>query len=301
VRLLRLLAASAIPLTQAVLAQRAGLNLSGVGRSIAALEELGIVEYTGAGARRSISMRWTHPLAPAIKAIFDAERARFTEIVERLREAGKHLRGAVRAIWIQGPVATGTDRVGQPLVLGVLASARELQSILDALAKPIDVISEDLDVTIECRGVTMADIEAMPSRDAEALDVVIPIVGPPPDLLTGRAKKTARRTRSHADIDADALARAEYIAALLRRDPGLVDRARDFLEKRMATGSASELRDLKEWDRILRTASPARLRQILTEPGERGARLRQSMPFLEAVPPEEQVNVSPRPRRNRKR
>ena len=292
VRLLRLLAESSFPLSQAVLAQRAGLNVSGVGRSIAALEEVGVVEYSGVGARRSIGLRSAHPLAPAIKALFEAERRRFTEIVERLRQAAKQLPDFMRSIWIQGPVAAGTDRVSDPLVLGVLAPGKDLQAVIDDLADPIDRISEEFDVTIECRGVTMADLEAMDSAESPALDMVIPIFGPSPNVLTGRAKPVKLPKKSHKELDAEALARAQSIVALLRRDPGLVDRARGFLKKRMATASANEKRDLREWDRILKTTSPARLRHLLVEPSERGTRLRQSMPFFDALPVEDQADVT---------
>jgi hypothetical protein len=40
---------------------------------------------------------------------------------------------------------------------------------------------------------------------------------------------------------------------------------------------------LVEWRQILRTQSPTRIRKLLVDPGERATRLRQTLPFLDAI------------------
>jgi hypothetical protein len=47
--------------------------------------------------------------------------------------------------------------------------------------------------------------------------------------------------------------------------------------------SLAEQRELREWDRVLQTMSLARLRRFLTDRGERATRLRQTLPFLDAL------------------
>jgi hypothetical protein len=97
--------------------------------------------------------------------------------------------------------------------------------------------------------------------------------------------------RRHADLDARGLGIARAIARQLRRDPALSARALACVEQRMASASPQERLELEEWAQLLRTASPARLRRFLVAPGERATRLRQTLPFLGILSPEERQTV----------
>jgi hypothetical protein len=97
--------------------------------------------------------------------------------------------------------------------------------------------------------------------------------------------------RRHADLDARALGIARAIARRLRHDPTLTKRALRFVEQRMAGASPQERHELDEWAHILRTASTARLRRLLVDPGERATRLRQTLPFLGILSPEQRRTV----------
>jgi hypothetical protein len=89
-----------------------------------------------------------------------------------------------------------------------------------------------------------------------------------------------RNIRMHGDHDARSLALGKKIADRLAHDPSLVPRARAQIQDRWRKASGRERKELQEWRRILDTATPARLRKILSDPGERGIRLRQTLPFL---------------------
>jgi hypothetical protein len=88
----------------------------------------------------------------------------------------------------------------------------------------------------------------------------------------------------HGDHDARSLALGKKIADRLVRDPSLIARARARIQDRWNKASARERKELDEWKRILDTATPARLRKILSDSGERGTRLRQTLPFLGVIP-----------------
>ena len=69
-------------------------------------------------------------------------------------------------------------------------------------------------------------------------------------------------------------------------------RARAFITSRLTKAAPGEQRELREWDRILRTMSTARLRRFLVDPGERATRLRQTLPFVGALTAEERARVA---------
>jgi hypothetical protein len=290
VRLLRVLVQSEHAVGKSVLARQAGLNASGVGRSIVALEEVGIVEYAGSGSGRGVALRREHPLAPALATLFAAERRRFEEIQERLTQIAHRLPGPPMSVWIEGPVTRGTDTIDDPLVVGFLAAAGKVEETRTALSESLDSLIEDLDVTIESRGFTKADLVAMDRESRDGLHQAILLVGAPPTFVTGTWKRVKPRT-SHSDVDKEALGRAKEIADLLRHDPGVAVRALEFVRARLVRASANERKELLEWDRLLKTSNLARLRRSLVANNEHGRRLRQTMPFFDTLRPDEQPRV----------
>jgi len=61
--------------------------------------------------------------------------------------------------------------------------------------------------------------------------------------------------------------------------------------RRLARATPPERRELREWDRVLETMSLAQLRRFLTDRSERATRLRQTLPFLDALSPAERKAV----------
>lgn len=82
----------------------------------------------------------------------------------------------------------------------------------------------------------------------------------------------------HRLIEARSLAMHCLIARKIAADPRLLDIARRNLEGWIARYGGSPPRALEEWRAILRRPWPE-IAALITNPGETGARLRQSSPF----------------------
>lgn len=288
VRMLRVLTESRAPLSAAELARRTLLQRSSVHRALTALEATGLVARVGAGARSQLQLSSDHPLAPAIEALFSAERGRVTTIVSGLKAAGAALRPPPTAVWLEGPVANGSDRPGDAVVLRLIDRAATLPDATDMLRAAVEELERRMDVTIEVRGSTPADVAALLPGEYDRLRGAIPLLGVPPAGFLGETQPTpGRRIRSHADLDARARAIAAAIADKIARHPSLVETARARIALRLPAASPGERKELEEWDRILRSTSTARLRQLLVDPGERATRLRQSLPFVDILTDEE--------------
>lgn len=297
VRILRTLAESEIPLSASEIARCSGLGLAGVAKSTASLSDTGIVERVGSGSRSPTRLRLEHPLAEPLRDLFRRERAYFDTLLARLRATAARIDPAPLAIWIEGDVAKCEDRAGDPLIIGVLAPSAAVDRAREALAGVIEPLEQEFDVTLEVRAYAPADLEAMTPEESSRLVDVIPLLGiQPRAALSSRAARGASmaspRIRSHADADARGRAFARAIADRLRTDPSLVSRARAYVTARLNAASAGEQRELREWDRILRTMSAARLRKFLIDPGERATRLRQTLPFLGVLTPEERERLA---------
>ncbi|MGH7720755.1 MAG: winged helix-turn-helix domain-containing protein [Gemmatimonadaceae bacterium] len=289
VRILRALAQTDTPLSASELARRTRLGIAGVGKALRALVETGVVELVGVGTRRPARLRPRHPFAGTIRALFQAEAERVGQMIARLREAARRVSPPPKAVWIQGPVATEQDRLSDAVVVGILAASGEIERARAALEEEIERIERHLDVAVEVLGHTMADLVSASQSDLRVMREVIPLLGPPPlSLLPHDGDATGARTpragrRSHVDADARARSIAAAIAERLETDPSLVQRARAQVAQRMPSASSGERRELREWDRILRTMSLPQLRRFLVDGGERAMRLRQSLPFAGAL------------------
>ncbi len=313
VRLLRVLSRTTLPMSATEIASQAAITLSGVGRALGALEQTGIIEFVGVGRRRPIQLRRAHPLAPVLDALFAAEARRVDTIFARIRAAAEAIMPAPRSVWVEGPVARGSDGAGDPVVVGVLAGVKELDATVDALVAALTPLEIEEDVSIEVRGRTTADLAITTERERRELDAVLLLLGPPPLALVSseRARELVGRRRgarpvSHATLDERARSLGAAVAAKLSHDPSLVERARAYIAHRLLQASPGERRELQEWDRILRTMSLPRLRRFLVEPSERATRLRQTLPFVGVLTPAEreaamESTAAPAPRSSARR
>ena len=296
VRILRVLAAGDTPLSASEIARRTQLGLSGVGKAVGTLIDSGIVESVGSGSRSPVRLRDGHPLAVSLRELFRSEREQFEHLIERLRAVASQVKPLPQAVWVQGPAARGDDRTGDPLVIGLLAATSVLGRVRDAFDTEVEAVERDFDVTIETRAASMADLQAASPALLEELRDVMPLLGPPPlSLLSAKTSRGAARAesriRSHHDLDVRGRALASAIGERLRTDPSLVPRARTYIARRLTTASSGEQRELREWDRVLRTMSLAKLRRFLVDPGERATRLRQTLPFLGVLTPAEREQL----------
>jgi len=288
VRVLRVLSQLSAPISATELAKRAQLQRSSVHRATKSLEELGIVEYVGTAAHSQIVLREQNPLAKAIRQIFNAERDQYDGLLTALQKLAESISPPPIAVWLNGAAATGTDRPGEQLVITLVDQARRLHETTELVRKHSERIQKRYDIQIEVRGRTTADLDALDQEEAARLLSDVTLLGLPPGGVLSRYKALwkARNIRVHSDHDERALDYGRAVADAITKDPSLIDEARRFINRRWETASARERKELAEWKQILDSSSPARLRKVLVDPGERATRLRQTIPFVGLFSPE---------------
>lgn len=287
VRLLRLLTETHEPVSGTRLARAARLSAPGAYRALEELRAAGMVERLGTGPQGQFRLRKRHPLAAALVALFDAERRRVDRLLHDLRVAAAQLTPPPRAVWLVGPVADETDGPSDPLTIAVIAASSQVAELADALRVALTALEARHDVTIEVRGLSEADLAALPESQRTALANALVLLSLPPDAFFREARPARRLKRAagqgHRRHDQYLLHAARTIATKVRNDPTLVDRALRYIERRARAASVGERKELLEWKRILRTMSRPRLCEFLADPGPRATRLRQTLPFLDVL------------------
>jgi len=292
VRLLRVLALEPGPMTRSELGRRAGLEAKGAHLAASRLLREGILRTVGSGARQQVELEDRHPLAHPIQVLFRAEHDRVDRLIDGIKSAVKELAPNVDAAWIQGPFTTGQDRYGDPLVVGVLAGSAALPGVTRALREALRGLQSMEDTTIEVKGYTRADLAVLRPSESRHFAETVSIFGPPPIAFTEFGKlKALRNVVTHDMRDREQWLLAHEVAELLLLDPAKLRAAKDYVTKRLKTASPQERHELKEWQEILSSTSRARLQQLLLDPGERSTRLRQTLPFLEVLSPQERERI----------
>lgn len=285
VQILRILAHHRAPLGRSEASRHANLTRAGGLKAIQRLFAIGMIEVIGGGRTQQIRLRKEHPLASDLVELFQAEAARHEDLIEALKRRLAGLRPPPRAAWIEGPVATETDEYGEPLVLGLLADAREVDDLAEELRDLLVSEEREFDITIEVRPCTRADLSAA----HRASSVTLPLMGPAPTAFISDGEPEESRVRRHEDHDRTTLERARRLSEMLVREPTLRDRALEWLEERLSEDEAN--REYREWRRILDSASIPRLRRLLTSEDQRAVRLRQSLPFWPILTNEERAEI----------
>ncbi len=291
VRLLRVLSRTETPMTAGELARRAQLGRTSVYPALEALESTGIVEFIGAGVRRQLRFRSAHPLGRALVELFNAEAQRTTALVGALRESFAAISPRPSAAWLEG---LNDERGGEEsLSLWVVADPRSLPQLTDVLTDRISDIERRFGVQIAVSGLTRSEVEQRASVEPERLAQVVPLDGVPPMAFVTPAgrRSSSEAFRSHGEHDTRARRLAIAVAAKLKRDPTLVQRARARIVEREKHASSGERRELREWLKMLDTAAPGKLERILTGRSERATRLRQTLPALDLLTPSERKAV----------
>jgi DNA-binding transcriptional ArsR family regulator len=300
VRVLRVLAGTNEALSAAELSRRTLLHISGIGKALTALEETGIVEYVGTGSRQPVRLRGVHPLTEAVRLLFRAERQRADAVFNGISQAVQAVMPPPQSAWIQGPITTATDKPHEPVVLGIITGPLAVENTTETIRRALAALERELDVTIDVRTRTLADIMTTPTGEHGLLKHAIPVLGPPPLSLLDRATphegiRSMRGPTTHAELDERSLRFASGIAERLRHDPAIVERARAYVSQRLSLASRGEALELREWEHILATMSLPKLRHFLQDSGPRATRLRQSSPFLGVLTSEERDQLIARP------
>lgn len=94
--------------------------------------------------------------------------------------------------------------------------------------------------------------------------------------------------RTHQEIDARSLAMHRLVAAKIRRDPSLFEKARANLARWRVTACPSTLPYFVEWQRLMDVGMEVCL-QFATEDSERATAMRQASPFAGILTNEERL------------
>lgn len=279
VRVLRVLAERRTPISAAELSRQTQLQRSTVSRTLKQLDQLGVIDFTGVAPQAQAVLREPGMLAMAIRQLFDNEKARFDALLSGVQDAAGKLR--VISAWLGRSIGLGIDQPGDPVAIYVLDKPENVAISGQLLRQSLERLERKLDVTFEINELTLADLAT--TIGPEQLEGTTYLAGVPPIGLldsVNRVKRDDRRRRTaHSALDDAALARARRIADAIKRDPSLIDQARNYVDKRLRVASKGEKRELDEWRRILK-GSPAAIRKFLVDPRPRAIRLRQTMPFL---------------------
>ena len=288
VRVLRVILLSDIPIGVSEIARLAELQPSGVARVCARLGDLGVIEAVGRGPRnRQYRRSARFALRGPLVDLFSREHQRALGVMQELKAAVPARAPWAKSAWIEGPVALGTDRPGDPVVVGILVEPSAVDSTKVELGQALLSVESNHDVAIEIRVVTNADLEtADPQRLAE-LEHARPLMGPLPLDLIGIPQKprgtsrSSKRLHQHLDLRSKDIAR--LVADRIARDPSIVEDAKRYIDRRLPSASAGERLELQEWQNLLTSMSVPRLRRFLVQDDARAMRLRQSSPFLHAL------------------
>ncbi len=164
VRVLRALFAYGAPLSAVQLARDAGLTPQGVRYVLDGLVGQGVVSALGQGRSRLYAIEPAHPLARALKTLFTAERARWEELMKRVREC---LSGSeqVDAAWLYGSVARGEDGPASDIDLALVVGGAA-GDVADAVRDLLRPIEDEMRVTFSVVARSRADVLERAAEDS---------------------------------------------------------------------------------------------------------------------------------------
>lgn len=295
IRLLRVLYLTDIPVGVSELARQTSLQVGGVAKVCADLEDLGAIEVVGRGSHgRQYRRRPGFRLANQLQALFAEERAAIERMLEELRQAARGFGSTLRSCWIAGSFAAGTDTPADAIEVGAIVAPTDADDVKQALWTRLLDLQQRYDVVMELRVDTMADVLAAGADRLAALEHGILISGTPPGDLVAAATGGEGRTPSvttHGGLDERMKLLAGAIADRIRINPAIIEDTRHSITRRLPGASASERLALEEWQEVLEGMSTPRLRRFLLEDSARARRLRQSLPFHGVLTDEERRAV----------
>jgi DNA-binding transcriptional ArsR family regulator len=258
VSVLRVLNFNVEPMELSELAEPTGLRKEEIARTVALLEELGVVEGAGDGKRRQVRLSDVHPLASALSAIFYAESRRMKDVVVALLEAVTHVEPPPLAAWIQDPQAEDRELPANALIVALLGEERDFDAAVASFRKAVGDLERRAHVLLEFRGLTEAELAEATVDEADAFRCAGSLAGPHPDMIVESYRDQRRENPG--------------------RQPSLTH-AQPF-----------EGQDLHEWARSFLVRNAARRRNSLDD-GDRAERPRQALTVKGKLSQEEQDEI----------
>ena len=269
VRILRFLTDADISASVRRISENTGISVPGVHKALSSLVKTGLVSKDGSGHSFQYSLGRRSSLADAIVSLFAFERQRYDELLGRVRAALGESSPAPRSAWIEG----GQDRIGAPLVLGVLHGPGELGPYLRELRLAVSPIERDFELTIEFAGYTRADL-------ADRVPTVERLLSGIPPLPVPNDPSTPAAGGSPESRDARLQLRADIVSTMVEEDPTLIVRAGRWLDRQLEAGHGTADADLRAWRVLLDSYPRHRLAEFLRSGTPRAVRLSRSSPLL---------------------
>jgi hypothetical protein len=287
VAVLRELVSSAHPLSHSQLLERTNLSRQGVYDITKRLVETGAVKFAGFGKHQLVTMREDYPLYMALVDLFSKEETRYQDFISALHSILSSLEIQPQSAWIFGRAVVSEDEYGESVQIALMGELRTIDSVTGNFRKKImeERLESRFDVTIEAKGITIADLEAKPFL---AYPETIHLWGIAADFYMPSRQDGSTAIKHHKDFDEQSLADSTIWTALLRLYPSIIPRTIAFLEKQIEIVSTGEKMELIEWKNLLESSSFQRLKKLMESDSERAVRLRQSMPFWRVLSDNEQ-------------
>ena len=191
VRVLRALVRHGGPLSVAQLSRETGLSSPGVRAVLDGLVDRQVVIAIGAGRSLLYELRPHHPLAGALRDLFQHEKRRWERVLDALRSAMEAEKD-VEAAWYYGSVARGEDGPASDLDVAVVVRTEDVESVLVRLRNALASAEEELLVTFAIIGLSHKDVRRLAQTDPWWINVVRDakvLIGPRPETLAARLKK----------------------------------------------------------------------------------------------------------------
>ena len=164
VRVLRALSAYGGPLSAVQLAREAGLTPQGVRHVLDGLVGQGVVSALGQGRSRLYAVETAHPLAPVLKTLFAAERARWEGLLMRVRDSLEAIE-PVNAAWLYGSVARGEDGPASDIDLALVVEGVPGE-VGEAVRDRLRPLEDELRVTFSVVTLSGADVLERAGKDS---------------------------------------------------------------------------------------------------------------------------------------
>lgn len=200
VRVLRELAGHGGELAAPALVVRSGLAQSSVRTALIALEVLRIVDVLGSGRARLFRLRRGHPLAAVLGALFRAEDERFEAVIDAIRAAAERCGAGIVAVWLYGSVARGKDRAASDVDIAVVADAKALPRIEEAMREELRGAEDALAFTASVVAVDADDVVRLSDGNdpwwAALVRDGMPVIGEPPDRVVAQLRRRLGRRKA---------------------------------------------------------------------------------------------------------
>jgi predicted nucleotidyltransferase len=151
------------PLGAAQLAADAGLTTRGTRLVLDSLISQGMISVHGQPRSQVFTVAAQHPLAHALKTLFDEERKRWDALQATLRE-GLAAEKNVRSAWLYGSVARGEDEPRSDVDIALVTSRGGLD-VTERVREAIQVLGDRLQLHFSAVVLTPAEVAKIPQDD----------------------------------------------------------------------------------------------------------------------------------------